>query len=306
MADECYQQLNLNASKKPKFKELGEFYGAKVFEYWQNTINWGQKWDEFVRDSNHAIICLFPPELDPEAIETNRQKMRNIYFDLARLFCYRHKAIWAYWQSRKLKEELKRDSREIKNLVNKVKAIAQQIQEQKPLNLAELQLILTKVLPLVSSYADSLFLLENQGKTIAVNLESYGRRLATLEQKTNSNLEGWQEFKNFAKEKYQQQIESDCLNLSPELKVLENLVSTVRGIIDIEQAKGDRDLSETVAIVGTALTVSAVMATVAVGGDSPPKSYLDLSFMKSPVFVLSLLPVAIALLILSWRRWRRR
>ncbi len=161
-------------------------------------------------------------------------------------------------------------------------------------------------MPLVSSYADRLFLLENQGKTIAVNLESYGRRLATLERKTNSNLEGWQEFKNFAKEKYQQQIESDCLNLSPELKVLENLVSTVRGIIDIEQAKGDRDLSETVAIVGTALTVSAVMATVAVGGDSPPKSYLDLSFMKSPAFVLSLLPVAIALLILSWRRWRGR
>jgi hypothetical protein len=304
VAEECYQQLNLNASKKPKFKELGEFNGSIVFEYWQNTTNWGQKWDEFVRNSNHAIICLFPPGLNPETIDINRQKMQNIYFDLARLFCYRHKAIWAYWQSRKLKEELKRESREIKNLVDKVKAIAQQIQEKKPLKLAELQLILTQVLPLVSSYADRLFLLENQGKTIAVNLESYGRRLAAMEQKTNSNLEGWKEFKNFAKEKYQQQIESDSLNLSPELKVLENLVSTVRGIIDIEQAKGDRDLSETVAVVGTALTVSAVIATVAVGGDSPPQSYLDLSFMKSPAFVLSLLPVAIALLILLWRRWR--
>ncbi len=138
VADECYQQLNFNASTKPKFKELGEFNGARVFEYWQNTINWGQNWDEFVRNSNRAIICLFPPDLDPEAIEINRKKMQVIYFDLARLFCYRHKAIWAYWQSRKLKEELKRESREIKNLVDKVKAIAQQIQEKKPLKLAEL------------------------------------------------------------------------------------------------------------------------------------------------------------------------
>lgn len=302
IADECYEQLNLNSAKKPSIQELGEFNGAQIFEYWQNTTNWGQNWDEFVRDSNHAIVCLFPPDLNPETIEANRQKMQKIYFDLTRLFCYRHKAIWAYWQSRQLKEELKRESREIKSLVNKVKAIAQQIQEKKPLKLAELQLILIQVLPLVSSYADRLFLLENQAKTIAVNLENYGRRLASMEENTNSNLERWKKFKNFATEKYQRQIESDCINLSPEVKVLENLISTVRGIIDIEQAKGDRDLTETVAVVGTALTVSAVIATVAVGGDSPPKSYLDLSFVKSPSFVLSIFPVAIALLILVWRR----
>lgn len=306
VADECYQQLNLNASKKPSFKELGEFNGAQVFEYWQNTSNWGQKWDEFVRDSNRAIVCLFPPDLNPEAIETNRQKMQKIYFDLGRLFCYRHKAIWAYWQSRQLKKELKLESREIKNLVDKVKAIAQQIQEKKPLKLEEMQLTLTQVLPLVSSYADRLVLLENQGKTIAVNLENYGRRLASMEEKTNSNLEEWKNFGNFAREKYLRQIESDCINLSPELKVLENLVSTMRGIIDIERAKSDRELTETVAVVGTALTVSAVIATVAVGGDPPPKSYLDLSFMKSPAFVLSIFPVAIALLVLFWRRWGRR
>ncbi len=302
LADECYEQLNLNSAKKPSFQELGEFNGAKVFEYWQNTTNWGQKWDEFVRDSNHVIVCLFPASEHPEAIEINRKKIQEIYFDLGRLFCYRHKAIWSYWQSRQLKNDLKSDSKNIKKLVDKVTDIGRQLQEKQPLKLAELQLILTQVLPLVSSYADRLFLLENQAKTIAVNLENYGRRLASLEENTNSNLERWKKFKNFATEKYQRQIESDCINLSPEVKVLENLISTVRGIIDIEQAKGDRDLTETVAVVGTALTTSAVIATVAVGGDSPPKSYLDLSFAKSPSFVLSIFPVAIALLILVWRR----
>ncbi|MDY6805949.1 MAG: hypothetical protein SXA11_19390, partial [Cyanobacteriota bacterium] len=238
VAQECYQQLNPDSPEKPNFTEVGEFEGAKVFEYWNIPTNWGQKWDDFARESYGLIVCLFPASENPEQIEVNRQKIQKIYFDLARLFCYRHKVILAYWQSRQLKKELKLQSKEIKKLVGEGNNICQQIKEKKPLQLGELQLTLTEILPLVSSYADRLFLLENQAKTVAVNLENYRRRLASMEENSNCNLEGWKEFINFAAEKYQQQIESDCINLSPELKVLENSIATMRGIIDIERAFG--------------------------------------------------------------------
>jgi len=304
VAAECYQQLNPNTATQPNFREAGNLAGAMIFEYWHLPKDWGQKWENFSQENHHFIVCLFPPNSNPEEIKANRQKVQRISFAWARLLCYRHKVIWAYWQSRRLKKELKQQSVEIKNLVDKVKGIGKEIESPKSLNLRDLQLTITAALPLLSNYAVNLESLADQGRTIALNRNNYYRRLEQIERQTNSNLELLKRFNEIAEDKYQRQIESDYINLSPELQVLENIISTVRGIVDIEQAKSDRDLNVTIATVGTALAVSGVVATVA--GDSPPKSHFDLSLVKSPSFALSIFPVAIALLILSWRRWRRR
>lgn len=107
-------------------------------------------------------------------------------------------------------------------------------------------------------------------------------------------------------QRYQQQLENDYDFLTPGLTVLQNLTSTIGGIIDLEKAKNDRALNNTVAIAGVGLAVSGVTVSVATS-DHAPTSYKDLTFLATPPFWLSLGVGAIAaLLVLGFIQLRRR
>ena len=105
IAKECYEQLTPNSQwKQPIFKECGQLLGGTLFEFWHIPNNWGQEWEKFSQENYHLIICLFPAG---ESIGEITKKVRTIYLDLNRLFCYRHKILWAYWQSQQKKTEIK-------------------------------------------------------------------------------------------------------------------------------------------------------------------------------------------------------
>jgi len=71
-----------------------------------------------------------------------------------------------------------------------------------------------------------------------------------------------EKFATLAEEKYQEQIESDLASLKPDLTLIENLISTLRGIIDIQQTKSDRALNTTIFIASAGLATSGVTATL--------------------------------------------
>ncbi|CBN58778.1 MULTISPECIES: hypothetical protein [Kamptonema] len=262
VAQECYQKLSPNSSwKLPEFKDPGQLLGANIYEYWHVPTNWGQKWEEFSQENYHLIICLFPASQTPDEIVKNRAEIQKIYFDLTRLLSYRHKVVWAYCQSRYLKAHLKQKSAEVKLMIDSVKQLPNQIKSQ-GLDLQELEENLTKALPLLSEYAIQLKSLEIQLRTIKSNLGNYKKRLKKLEEKPNTKLDLLEKFAAFAEEKYQEQIESDLASLNPDLTLIENLISTLRGIIDIEQTKSDRALNTTIFIASTGLAASGITATL--------------------------------------------
>ncbi|MBE9129355.1 MULTISPECIES: hypothetical protein [unclassified Coleofasciculus] len=107
--------------------------------------------------------------------------------------------------------------------------------------------------------------------------------------------------------KYQRQIASDCQNFQPGLTLLENLTSTIQGIIDLEQTKSDRALDNTIALAGIGFAISGLTATAISVQQPQPASYKDISFLTSPVFVLSIgfgfsAPFLIALIYRLFRR----
>jgi len=280
IAQQCYLQINPNSPSQINLKKQGSFLGATAFDVWEQPASWVD--EKSFQDSFHILICLFPPERSLNDITTS---IANVYFDLIRLFCYRHKIIWAYHQSRKLKSKLKKDFHEVQQIVKKVSELGQQINAGK-LNLQELQKTLTHTLTILSHYAIDLSYLDDQGRTIEVNLNNYKKRLEKIsKENSNNQLQFLQEFSEFSAEKYLQQVKTDYINLSPGLTLLQNLISTIQGTIDIYQAKSDRHLEEFIGIAGVGLATSQIGSAVILA--EIPKNKNPLAY-QTQIFALSL------------------
>ncbi len=83
--------------------------------------------------------------------------------------------------------------------------------------------------------------LEMQLPTIEVNQRNYQERLDCITKEANkfgeTDLRFLAKFNQLAKQKYQIQIQEDHASLSPGLRVLENTIKKLRGIVEIEQAQ---------------------------------------------------------------------
>ncbi|MUG92357.1 hypothetical protein F7734_07770 [Scytonema sp. UIC 10036] len=308
IAKNCYIQLVKNYNWDRDFIGKGQWFGGTIFELWYCPENVGltgkEFWEKFRRENHHVLIWLFPDDQSPDEM---RQKLNSVYYDLLRLFQYRHKVVWSYYQSRHQKYLLKKEYIEIQPSINLTSYLSRQLQTNK-LKLNQLQKILTDNLINLADYTIALNYLENQRRTIKVNLGNYKYRLdAMLKKYPGSNLDCLKFFSDsdIYAQKYQRQIEADYENLSPGFTLLENLNSTIQGIINLEQTKSDRALDNTIAIASVGLAISGLTATVATAHNPPPKSYTDLSFLLSPAFVLSIAfsaPFLIALLVRLFRR----
>jgi hypothetical protein len=206
-------------------------FGATFFECWQLPSDRGDR-----NQNRHLLIALFHPNENNQFYQT----INKNYPQLTRLFLSRHKIIWAYQNSRHYKANLKEAAKEVqkrvKDLPNK---IDDSVNPQIDADLGLLQRELAHTLNLMSSYAETLSYLEEQKNTIEANFKNYQRLVTEL------NVPCLQAFTPIVSEKYLPQISSDLTSLSSGLRLLENSVRTIEGIINIEQAKGDRALNET-------------------------------------------------------------
>ncbi len=269
---QCYLQINPDYQVKINLQSQGNFLGGTAFDIWEQPGNWTD--EQSFKKSLHLLICLFPSQRSQKEIT---ESIANVYFDLIRLFCYRHKILWAYYQSRKLKNKLKTDFHQVQKTVKKITDLGQEINQGKP-NLEELQKTLTDTLTILSRYAIDLSYLDDQGRTIKVNLNNYKKRLEKISRENNnSQLQFMQQFSEFSAEKYLQQIETDYINLSPGLTLLQNLISTIQGTIDIYQTKSDRNLENFIGSAGIGLATSQIASSVLVA-QYPPNS-------KTPFFL---------------------
>jgi hypothetical protein len=173
-----------------------------------------------------------------------------------RLFLYRHKSVWAYDRSRHHKATLKDAAKHIQL------AIAD---DSTKTDLVALQLDLKSTLNLMTTYAEELIYLEDQKNTIETNLRNYQKKLKRLENPDRDiDLPFLEKFTTIVTDKYLPQITADLASLSPAQKSLENSVRNIEGIINIEQAKSDRNLNQTIFAVGSGLGTSQIAASIIV------------------------------------------
>jgi hypothetical protein len=322
IAQELYTQIPSNYKWNNDLIGKGELFGGKIFELWYHPeiLNLTGKdfWDKFRTESHHVLIWLFPENISAADM---RNQVQNIYQDFIRLFHYRHKIVWAYYQSRFLKANLKQKSIEIQDSINTARSLQTKLNTGK-LDLNQLQQTLANTLVSLSDYTIELNYLDDQIRTIKTNLENYQYRLGKISSEhQSSNLSCLEEFSQseiYAK-KYLRQAETDYANLIPGLTVAQNLSNSLQGIIQLEQTKSDvrsreaeRKLDNTIALVGVGLAISGLTASVATQYlPKPQQTYpqgYDISIasvMLSPAFVLSFIVSAPFLLALIYRFLRR-
>lgn len=282
-AKNCYSKLNLfpKANWNTDFKIAGQFLGADFYELWLSPGDRGN-----ISQNYHVLICLFPNN-GSQSIDKINNIVVQLYAHLRRLFAYRNKVIWAYTQSRQLKVDLKDAARTIQNIV---KELPEQVNAPK-VDLKELQKNLVSSLTIFSLYANYISRLEEQENTIKTNLKNYKRRLETIGKDMGSDAQAFKfmaSFSDFAEEKYVWQVEADNRSLSAGLRLLENAIQTIEGIIEIERAKGDRTLSFTIGTVGVGIGISGVAASIYASQIKSPASPQN-PMSASQVLVLSLL-----------------
>lgn len=302
IAKTCYESLGIfPASKRNRdFKNVGEFQGVKFYEFWRVPGDSGN-----LNQNYHLLICLFPHNSGTFMVDDPQLKeiIKCILPLFIELFHFRNKIIWAYTQSRQLKVQMKQASQEIQAIIN---GLPQQV-KSKRLDLKEMQITLQKCLTIFSGYASRISELEEQQQTIATNLHNYKKHLTLMPEALDRKWKGDQSFQflnsfsKYTQEKYIPQIQADLASLSAELRLLENAIKTIEGIIQLEQTKSDRALNETVAIATVGLGLSAITATV-VSTQQPPKG--DRFFMLTPPFLWSIGILFPFVLLLLWRLYR--
>jgi hypothetical protein len=300
-AKNCYSKLNLfpNAKWDRDLKAEGKFLNADFYELWLPPGDRGN-----IGQNYHVLICLFPYN-NGQAIGDISKTVAKLYVHLMRLFAFRNKVIWAYTQSRQLKADLKDASRTIQNIV---KELPEQVNAPK-VDLKELQQSLVNSLTIFSVYANYISRLEEQENTIKTNLKNYKRRLKTIGEKMGSDAEAFKfmaSFSDFAKEKYVWQVAADNRSLSAGLRLLENAIQTIEGIIEIERAKSDRTLNVTIGAVGVGIATSGVAASVYAGQIKNPQNPMDVNVVFGLSLGLGIVAsiVGAMFLIIIGKKWR--
>ena len=239
----------------------------------QNPSLANRRWEGIDKDS-HVIVIFYPDE-------QTFAKAAQYYNAWRYLFYCRHKIIWAYEQGRELKARLATQLKQ--SLIDSNTLSKKGLHELKK----DLQ-INSKVL---SSYVQDINLLPIQQHTVEINLDNYEKQ-----RQDNFPTEKFlTEFSQIAKHKYQIQLEKDYLSLNPGLAILENVTSTIRGMVEIEQAQRDREqaqrernLNNTVAIAGVGLATSQLASAVIIAQKPPEKCNQQCTpFFLTEAFILS-------------------
>lgn len=300
-AKECYQ--NLFGSKwENDLQATDKILNADVFELWQYPSDWTAKWEDFIPKNQHVVIFLFPADED---INQTIRKFPKIYFDFMRLFSYRHKIIWANWQSSRLKANLKTQYSEIRKFIKD----ANKKLDKQQISLKELRTDLTTALRYLSDYIDDLNSLEFQVRTIRLNFNNYKKRRVNF---TNPNDEKTPlkfldySGSDFNPKKYLEQIESDYANFITASKPLENLIKNIEGIIEIKQTESEENLSFTVGVVGAGLAASGVTASIVSTQIPTPNAKASMSIVQVSLWSITTGAIAIFIVWLLFCLFRRR
>ena len=201
------------------------------------------------------------------------------------LLCCRSKILYAYSQSRWCNQQARKLYRQ---LDSKVKGL-QQLPSEPTQRLKQLKAGLTELSQTAFAYANHLRDLELQRITIETNNKNYQfwlnqLKLISLKQEDKPDL--WQQFITHKSEKFIKQIATDLSYLIPSQQLFQQMIESIRGIVETEQAESDRareitaqnrqqSLELFISFFSTGLAVSGVSSQVA---NEPVKTLISKTF----------------------------
>lgn len=257
---QCYEKLAPDENWDSQKVGWGRFAGATFVELWRSPTDW----ENLSEENHHTILILFPPR---QTIETIRNGMNQLYPHLLRLFYYRNKILWSYWQSRQIKMQLQADLERVENISQKLSSSTYEFNWP----VKQWHQVLTETIELFSRYTENLSYLEFLGNSIQSNIKNYQKRLQKIaELDSDAHLECFYEFSDLASENYSSQLDMERTNLTLGINLLENIIRTIQGRIEINKVAFDRHLQTTAIVVGAAFVVAQVASAALLARPNEP------------------------------------
>ena len=228
LADACVDAfLQETDQQRPFFSASGQLFGSPIFEY--------DNGKEKPSDQCHILVWF---NRHPETLNL-AQKTYFSFLNLLScrskiLFAY-HEARYCYRQTRGLYAELEQKVQLFKELPNQPEARLEKLKRQ-----------LTQMPPKMFEYGRYLRDIEDHKTAIATNAKNYKLWLEKIRESSleGDNLEFLENFLNQRTQQFQNQIQVDLSYLTPGQQLFEQMLGTIQGIVEIEQAESDRALEK--------------------------------------------------------------
>ncbi len=125
--------------------------------------------------------------------------------------------------------------------------------------------------------------------TIKTNSKNYRLYLDKLNKicTKSDNLEFLSNFLELALDTFVEQINTNLAYLTPGQNLFDQMIGTIRGIVEVEQAKRDRSLERTIQVLGIAFGGGAIVSGVVTQHIDKPFPFAQINF-KYPVHPLAL------------------
>ena len=248
IAQECLTALFPKSDNKPAFNRQGELFGSPIFEYGLFSQ---------LENYQHVIIWLFD----------NRQadaKLNQCYQELLDLFFFRSKIVKAFQDSRIIYKEIATAYDKIENTIEEIKSTTASEQ----LTIKILNQLTEKLKELSQEsliYARLLRNLKDYQNTIDINRNNYQEKLRQIAAATqDNNLTILETFYKEDCERFYKQINADIGYFEQGSNLLEQATASIRGIVEIEQTKRDRNLNTTINTIGIGFGGGAIISGVVV------------------------------------------
>ncbi len=231
LADECVTAfIHDRQQASPEFRAEGILFGNPIFEY-----------DSREDDASKRCHILVWLQDNPQTLQSVTQTF-NFY--LMNLLCSRAKIVFAYREARKNYRTAQQIVGELEKKLPEFREIERE--QDRQVKLQKLKDLLAEVRTKMLACAQQVRYLQEDRNTIDINAENYAESLTRIRSLCieGDNLDFWQRFLDLAEGKYQRQIEIDLKYLVASQDLFQQSISTVRGMVEIEQVEFDREKEE--------------------------------------------------------------
>ncbi|OIP66970.1 MAG: hypothetical protein AUK43_20905 [Oscillatoriales cyanobacterium CG2_30_40_61] len=254
LADECVKAFVQNKQDKPEksvdFRAEGKLFGSPIFEY--------DSRDDDATKRCHILVWL---KQNPQTLNSATSAF-NFY--LINLLCSRAKIVFVYHEA----GEKYRKAQQIVSKLEKTLPKFSEIEKEqnRQIKLQKLKELLAEVRTKMFDFSQQMRYLQEDRNTIDTNAENYRDALTKIKSLCidGDNLDFLHKFLDLAENKYQRQIEIDLNYLIASQDLFQQSISTVRGIVEIEQVEldteqeqnektRDRQLENIIFFIGTAI-----------------------------------------------------
>lgn len=244
----------------PTFYQDGYLLDSYICEYSQPR-----------QKSDRLLIILYLQEATTERIAP-------IFARFLELFMTYHKILYTFQSSRTWHERADQQVKKIENILKDNIKTLKSTKQDVITNLDDLNGKLENLLQNALDHSLELRNLDYSLNTIKIHQQNYRTILQEFQKITDDRLDF---FANFLENQFFiKQIEADLNYLKPASQLLDQAINTIRGIVEIEQAKidiakteSDRSLERTIQILGVGLGVGGIASSTISGYIKEPVSF---------------------------------